>query len=81
MNKKRKTKQARKPNEVFSFGPLTIARYGKNIVWSSNWSKAGFDKAKKHQADLLPKVISEIDALVTEISVLVIHLGRREMRN
>lgn len=42
---KRRKPRPQKPDEVFSHGPLTMARYGSTTVFSSNWPAEAFEKA------------------------------------
>ena len=60
-----------KPDEDFSFGPFQIARFGKNIVWKSDWPEGKFDEFQKTLADNHPKLVAEINALVEDISAIV----------
>lgn len=55
-------------------GPLTVARFGKNVVWQANWSEGDFARVQKHQVELLPTVVQEIDTLVSQIATLVSEL-------
>jgi predicted TIM-barrel fold metal-dependent hydrolase len=69
--KKRKKPRQSKPDEVFSTGPLTIARFGSNVIWKSNWPKGAFDEVQKHQVECYPKTVEDIDTLVADIASLV----------
>lgn len=53
-----------KPDEVISNGPIQIARYGKNIVWRSNWAKGQHEKMLQEWAEKYPTVVIEINELV-----------------
>lgn len=35
---------AQRPDEVFSAGPLQMARFGRHVVWQANWPPGEFDK-------------------------------------
>ncbi|HEY9158327.1 SEC-C metal-binding domain-containing protein [Candidatus Binatus sp.] len=52
-------------------GPITAARFGKNIIWRSNWPKGAFEETQKHQVESYPKVVQEIDTLISEIAGLI----------
>ena len=73
MSKKKKVKFI-KPDEVFSDGPLSMARFGKNVVVQSNWTPDEFAKMQERLVEQYPKVIQEIDQLVAEIAQLVREL-------
>jgi len=60
-----------KPDEAFSKGPFTVARFGKNVVFEANWQEREFDEHQKHLVENYPKVIEEIDILVSEIKDLI----------
>jgi hypothetical protein len=73
MNKKKKAKFV-KPDEVASRGPLSMARFGKNVVVQSNWSPDEFARMQQRLVEEYPKVVHEIDQLVTEIAQLIREL-------
>ena len=60
-----------KPDEVFSKGPFTMASFGKSIVFEANWQEEEFDEYQKHLVKKYPKVVEEIDVLVSEIRDLI----------
>jgi hypothetical protein len=62
-----KKKKIVKPDEVISLGAIEVARYGKNIVWSSNWTKEQYEKVQKNWAEQYSIVVKEIDELVDSI--------------
>jgi hypothetical protein len=78
MSKKKKAKFV-KADETFSHGPLSMARFGKNVVWQSNWSPGEFAKMQKGLVEQYPKVVKEIDQLVTEIAQLVRELPPEQL--
>lgn len=55
-------------------GPVPVARFGKNVIWQAKWSEGDFARVQKHQVELLPKVVQEIDMLVSQIATLVSEL-------
>ncbi len=63
--------EPQKPDEVFSMGPLAMARFGKNIIYESNWPEGEFDKFQKRLIEDYPKVVGDINVLVTEIADLI----------
>ena len=71
----KKTKQKPiKPDEVFNHGPLHLARYGKNIVWESNWPEGTHAEMQRRAVAMHPEVVKEIDELVEAIATLVSEL-------
>ena len=60
-----------KPDEVLSYGPLRISRYGRHVLWESNWPEGAFEEAQRLQVGQLPKIVAQIDVLVSEIAALV----------
>lgn len=73
MNMRKKAKFV-KPDETFFSGPLSMARFGKNVIWQSDWSPDEFAKMQNGLVDQYPKVVQEIDQLVAEIAQLVREL-------
>jgi len=73
MSKNKKAKFV-KPDEMFFHGPMSMARFGKNVVWQSNWSPDDFAKMQKGLVEQYPKVVEDIDQLVAEIAQLVSEL-------
>ena len=68
-----------KPDEVFSSGPLTIARFGNNVVWKSDWPEGVFDEFQKNLIELYPEIVQEISTLVSDIANLVAVLPPEEL--
>ncbi|MGZ0079556.1 YecA family protein [Methylomonas sp. YC3] len=66
-----KKKKVLQPDEIFSSGPIQIARYGKNVVFSSNWVKGQHEKMQQELARQYPAVVKEIDELVDSIVSVV----------
>lgn len=62
---------AEKPDEVFSYGTFRISRHGKHIVWESHWPEGAFDEARRLQVEQFPKIVDQIDALVSDIAALI----------
>ena len=60
-----------KPDEAFSKGPLTVARFGKHVISEVNWQEGEFDKFQKHLIEDYPKVVEEIDTLVSEVKDII----------
>jgi len=63
-----------KPDESFSFGPITVSRFGKNIIWKGDWRADEFEEMQKRLVEHYPEVVSQIDSLVNEIATLVAQL-------
>ena len=60
-----------KPDEIFSTGPLSIARFGKHVILQNNSTpeqhKAFLEMGKKHSVNVLTdleKTISELQGIV-----------------
>lgn len=63
-----KKKKHIEPDDYFKRGPIEIARFGKFVHISSNWSKEEFEKQQTYLKEQLPKTISKLDTLVVKIS-------------
>jgi hypothetical protein len=68
-----------KPDEVFVHGPMSMARFGKNTVFQSNWPPDEFAKMQKRLVEQYPKVVQETDQLVAEIAQLVSELPAEQL--
>lgn len=62
------------PDDYFSAGPLQMARYGKNIVYQTNWPEGAFDEMQQKLVERLPEVVRDIDSIICRIVDLVIEL-------
>lgn len=62
------------PDEQFSHGPFTYARFGKFIVAKSNMDEKQHAQSQEHLASSYPEVITEIDGLIHAICELVRRL-------
>lgn len=71
MPKKNKTVQ---PDDQFSAGPLQMARFGKNIIYQTNWPEGAFDEMQQKLVERLPDVVQDIDSIIRKIVDLVIAL-------
>ena len=67
MGKKRKQKST-KPDEEFIHGPLRIARYGRHVVFESNWPDGAHTEMLEKAAGDYTEVVKEIDELVQSIA-------------
>jgi len=76
---KKKARASAKPDETFSFGPITVSRFGKNIMWESHWPEGTFDETQKRLVEHYPEVVKEINSLVAEIASLVSSLPPGEL--
>jgi hypothetical protein len=59
---------------MFQAGPLTVARFGKDIIYQTNWDPADFERVQKELAGRLESIVQEIDALVGEVAAKVAKL-------
>ena len=73
MTKKRKS-QFQRPDETFSSGPLTVSRFGRIIVWQSNWQEGEFEKSQRNLVEHYPEIVHEIDNLVLEVADKIAEL-------
>jgi hypothetical protein len=71
---KRSKQRPTKPDEVFIRGPLRVARYGKTVVFDSNWPEGSFAEMQKRVVAMYPGIVAEVDELVEAIAVLVSEL-------
>lgn len=76
---KKKKPQFQYPDETFTSGPLTAARFGQNILYKANWPEGTFGEFQNNLVERYPKVIREIDTLVSEIAALVAELPSEEL--
>lgn len=75
MKRPRKPKPKRvKPDEVFGNGAVSVARFGKDIVWRSNLDATQIAEMQKHNAARYDDVVASIDALVARIRTQVSEL-------
>ena len=74
MGKQRKSGKKIKPDNYFSWGPLEIAQFGKNLVWKSHASAEQLAAVQARAAERFPAVVAEIDTLVASIAARVAQL-------
>lgn len=67
----RNTKKKAAPDDFFEHGPISMARFGNLTVGQSNWKPDEFKEYHKRLAEAYPKIVSEIDALIIEATVLI----------
>ena len=60
-----------KPDETLSMGPLAMACFGKSVIYKPNWPEGEFDKFQKRLIKDYPKIVEDINMLVTEIADLI----------
>lgn len=77
-NKRNRNKYI-KPDEAMSIGPLQVGRFGRNIVYQSNWQEGDFEKFQKELASNYADIVSTIDALVLKISNLIARTPPSEL--
>jgi hypothetical protein len=78
MEKPRKSARrsaARQPEEVFSAGPLQMARFGCHVVWQANWPPGEFDKFQARLVAEYDEVVREIDRDIGDAAALVATLS------
>ncbi|MGZ8245250.1 hypothetical protein [Methylomagnum sp.] len=63
-----------KPDEEFSRGPLHFARFGKDVIFQSNWSEGEFLRFQEKLVTDFPSVIEKINGLVEQIAEIVSEL-------
>lgn len=68
---KRKTKRQR-PDDYARFGPIEVARFGKEVVIRNNMTEDEHQNYVNYLAEEYPKIKNRIDELVKEIRELVI---------
>lgn len=71
MPKKSKTIQ---PDDYYSAGPLQMARFGKNIVYQTNWPEGAFDEMQQTLVERFPEVVREIENTICNIVDVVVDL-------
>lgn len=59
------------PDEFFERGPISLSLFGNLTVGQSSWQPDQFKEFQKRLAGELPRIASEIDALIAEASGLV----------
>lgn len=66
---------ARRPDEVFSAGPLQVARFGRHVVWQADWPPGEFDKFQARLVASYDEVVREIDRDIGDAAALVATLS------
>jgi hypothetical protein len=59
------------PDDFFEHGPISMPRFGHLTVGQSNWKPDEFKENQKRLAEAYPKIVSEIEALIEEATVLI----------
>lgn len=72
--KRRKKAKSQRPDDYLERGPIRIARFGKNVLFESNWDPADFARMQTEFAGRYDDIVREIDQAVAEISQLVARL-------
>jgi len=60
-----------KPDEFYSNGPMSIARFGKDVIYESKFDADKHEKLKESVVKQHPETIEKINKLVSEISSIV----------
>ncbi|MEP2707784.1 MAG: SEC-C metal-binding domain-containing protein [Roseibium sp.] len=68
-----------RPDDEFHHGPLRFARFGKNILYQSDWPEAAFEEMQERAVARYPDVVKEIDELVESIANLVSELPAEKL--
>ena len=68
-----------KPDEAFRHGPISVARYGNNIVHKSDWGEVGFAEMQKRALEEYPAIVKKINELVQDIASLVQELPAEKL--
>lgn len=75
MKKRKSARHANKkkaaPDDFFEHGPISMARFGNLTVGQSNWKPDEFKKYHDRLVGAYPRIVSEIDALIEEATVLI----------
>lgn len=75
MGRKRKSgHKGQKPDEHFVAGPFEFARFGRFITSRFNATQEQWEEAKRRMATSHPRIVKEIDALVSSIASQVARL-------
>lgn len=69
----------RGPDQVYSAGPIKIARFGKNVVWKADWAEGEFDRMQQRLAQGYDDVVMRIDESIDRIAKLVAALPPLKM--
>jgi len=72
--KKQRRKQGKvkiKPDEVFSAGPLTMARFGRVVQTQTRWDPAAFEHMRKKMPEMRQKLTSDMAEQINECSRIV----------
>lgn len=78
-NKRKANKKLVKPDEYYQYGPIEMARFGKEVVLRNNIPEDKFDDFQKSLADQLPSISEKIDGIIQEISAIVSALPPLEL--
>lgn len=60
-----------KPDEVFSAGPLTMARFGRVVQTQTRWDPAAFEQMRKKMPEMRQKLTSDMAEQINECSGIV----------
>lgn len=74
VKKKRKKQKPQRPEEIFSAGPIRMARFGKNIVSKTEWEPGQFEAMQDLFCARYDEVVKEIDEAIAAAAQLVASL-------
>jgi len=63
-----------KPDEVFSRGPFQLARFGKDLLWQSNWQEGQYEEFQRNLVEKYPVIVNEINLAISQVENLVSQL-------
>lgn len=72
-NKRKRRRIKEDPDDYFAAGPIEFARFGKMVVGRSRADASQLGAVHAKMAENLPKVVTEIDELVSKIANQVAH--------
>jgi len=70
----KKKKKVVKPDEYHSIGPFEMARFGKNVIFRSDFDEEEFEQIQINLKERYPKVVQEIDLVISKIIELIKYL-------
>lgn len=75
----RRASKPREPDQMYSVGPLKVARFGKNVVWKADWPGGEFAKMQQRLVQGYEEVVKTIDKSASRIAELTAVLPPLKM--
>lgn len=72
--KRRKKDTPARPDEFYRKGPLSIARFGKDVIFKSNWDPDDFAKMQAQVAGQFDTIVRQLNETVDQIASLIARL-------